>query len=146
MAISMETVMRRIRNFFQRGYAEGEHQIAGNVLTPAPSAPWVAIRGSLYHDGVYQCCSGYLQGVPEGKPDETFEGRVWLLHPPDDFVALVEEIKAYDARNPVGAYHSETFGDYSYTRGTDGNGAAVSWSDAFGPALTPYRRMFTEVD
>ena len=60
MAISMETVMRRIRNYFQRGDMEGDFDIAGNVLTPAPSAPWVAIRGSLYHDGVYQCCSGYL--------------------------------------------------------------------------------------
>ena len=43
MAISMEHMMRRVRNFFQRGYVEGAFDVTGNVLTPAPSAPWVAI-------------------------------------------------------------------------------------------------------
>lgn len=146
MAISMEHMMRRVRNYFQRGYVEGAFDVTGNVLTPAPSAPWVAIRGSMYHDGVYQCCSGYLQGMPEGKPDENFTGVVWLLHPPDDFVALHEAINAYDAQNPVGAMHSETFGDYSYTRGSDGSGGVKAWDDAFAPQLTPYRRMYSEVD
>ena len=84
--------------------------------------------------------------MPEGKPDEAFAGRVWLLHPPDDFAALVEEIAAYDQRNPAGAYHSETFGDYSYIRSTNGDGAALDWPQAFAQSLAPYRRMFTEVE
>lgn len=146
MAISMERVMKRIRNYFQRGYTEGEFAITGNVLAPAPSAPFVAIRGSAYHDGVYECCNGYLGGMPDGKQDETFTGVVWHLHPPDDFIALCEEIARYDEKNPAGAMHSETFGDYSYTRGTNGSGAVTAWDQAFAASLAPYRKMFTEVD
>lgn len=147
MAISIEAVMRRVKNFFTRRGEQpysGEISITGNVLTPAPSALWVAIRGSLYHDGVYQCVNGYLQGVPEGRPDETFVGVVWQLYPPDDFLALCEEINSYDQKNPVGAYQSESFGDYSYTRGT-GSGGVMTWEQAYASALAPYRRMFTEV-
>lgn len=146
MAISIERVMRRVRNYFQRGYTEGTFAITGNVLSPAPSAPWVKISGSAYHDGVYECCSGYLQGVPEGRQDETFTGVVWMLYPPDDFLALCEEIRDYDQKNPVGALQSETFGDYSYNRGSGANGGTMSWETAFAAHLAPYRRMFTEVD
>lgn len=145
MAISMENVMRRVRNYFQRGYTEGTFDITGNVLSPAPAAPWVAIRGSLYHDGVYRCTDGVLQDMPEGRMDERFTGVVWHLHPPDDFVSLVEDINAYDAKNPAGAYQSESFGDYSYTRPSGANGGVMSWETAYADALRPYKRMFSEV-
>lgn len=149
MAISIEAVMRRIKNFFNRRGEPpymGEISITGSVLTPAPSAPWVAIRGSTYHEGVYRCDSGVLQGIPEGRPDETFTGVVWKLYPPDDFLALCEEISSYDQKNPVGAYRSESFGEYSYTRGTGSSGGVMTWEQAYASALAPYRRMFTEVE
>ena len=53
MSVPIGAVMRRVRNFFERGYREGTFSIVGNVLSPAVEAPMIAIQGSRYHDGVY---------------------------------------------------------------------------------------------
>lgn len=129
--------MRRVRNFFERERIEGTFTITGGVLAPLPDAPFIAISGSRWHDGVFP-----IGALPGDMPDEIFDGKVWGLHPPSDFLALCEAISAYDEKNPIGAYQSESFGPYSYTRGTAGNG----WEAAFAGQLLPYRRMFTEVD
>lgn len=144
MAVSIAAVMRHVRNFFTRGYIDGEFTVSGGVLTPAPLSPYAAITGSAFYDGVYSM----TDPLPEGKP-ETFTGRVWLLHPPDDFVRLCEQISQYDDKNPVGAMQSESFGEYTYRRpvvGMNGSGGLASWQTAFAIHLMPYRRMFTEVD
>lgn len=146
MAVSIAAVMRRVRNYFERGYREGTFSIVGNVLSPAVDAPMIAVTGSKYHDGVYASVNGIMQGVESVKPDETFDGIVWKLYPPDDFLQLCEQISKYDDKNPVGAFASESFGDYSYTRGTDGKGGVAGWNNAFAASLASYRQMFTEVD
>ena len=144
MAISMETVMQTVHNYFERSALEGTFRLAGNVLTPAPSAPYVAIRGSAF-DGVYSCQNGYLYGLPEGLLEEEWTGMVWELFPPAGFVSLCEEISAFDEKNPAGAMLSESFGDYSYTRGSNARGTAVNWEQAYGSRLNAYRRMFSGV-
>lgn len=138
MAVSIAAVMRHVRNFFERGCIEGEFTVSGGVLTPAPRAPYVAIEGSAFNDGVYR--------IDELKKDqdETFIGRVWCLHPPEDFVSLCKEIATFDEKNPAGSMQSETFGEYSYNRAT-ANGNVQGWQMAFAQQLIPYRRMFTEV-
>lgn len=146
MAVSVAAVMRQINNFFEVGHIDGVFAISGNAIVPAAESAWCCIRGSMLHDGVWQVCGGRLQDMPGLLPDEEFDGRVWLLSPPPDFVSLCEEISAYDDKNPVGAYASESFGGYSYKRNVAGgrNGSAT-WQTAFSDRLTPYRRMFTEV-
>lgn len=139
MAVSIAAVMRFVNNYFERAYIDGTFTISGGVLSPAPAAPYVAIEGSAWHGGVYR-----LDQLRE-HPEETFTGRVWALHPPDDFVQLCEEIAAYDEKNPAGALQSETFGEYSYTRAV-GQTGVIGWQTAFAQRLIPYRRMFTEVD
>lgn len=144
MAVSVAAVMRQCRNYFPTGYMDGTFRITGNVL-PGVDSPWVYISGSAYHDGVWQLADGYLTGRSvDGLGDESFDGRVWMLNPPEDFLELCKEIKAYEEKNPIGAFASESFGAYSYTRGT-GNGQAQGWPAAFSAQLAPYRRMFTEV-
>lgn len=145
MTATVDAVMRHVRNYFEREPVEGSFVITGNGLSPAPDAPWVAIRGSKYHDGVYELAGGYLQGVPEGMEDEEFEGLVYPLHPPMGFIALCKEIAAYDAANPVSAMQSESFGAYSYTRAAGAAGGVMGWQEAFGAQLVPYRRMFPGV-
>lgn len=146
MAVSIAAVMRRVRNYFERGYREGTFSIVGNVLSPIVDAPMIAVTGSKYHDGVYASVNGVMQGVEGVKPDETFEGIVWKLYPPDDFLLLCEQISRYDDKNPVGALASESFGDYSYTRDTNYGQGGAEWQNAFATGLSPYRRMFTEVN
>lgn len=145
MAVTVAAVMRQVRNYFEREPMAGSFSITGNGLSPAPDAPFVAIRGSSYHDGVYELLGGYLNGVREGLPDETFEGCVFPLHPPDDFLMLCKDIAQYDEKNPVGAKMSESFGHYSYTRAGNGNGGALDWQSAYALQLVPYRRMFSGV-
>lgn len=144
MAVRIAAVMRQIHNFFERGYLQSTFTVVGGVLSPAPPDGYVYILGSADHDGVWQTVDGALQDVPDGLPDETFSGLVYDLHPPNDFLALCEEIAEYDAKNPAGALQSESFGDYSYTRAGGADGAQ-SWQTAFDARLAPFRRMFTEV-
>lgn len=144
MAVSVAAVMRHCRNYFEVGYLDGVFRITGNALSEVPGAHWVYISGSLMHDGVWEICDGYLTGRSvEGLHDEEFDGRVWLLSPPVDFLEMCKAVREYDEKNPVGAYRSETFGDYSYTRGTE-NGS-TDWRVIFRTQITPYFRMFTEV-
>lgn len=146
MSVSVAAVMRQCNNHFVDSYVDGTFRIANNVLEGIDQCSlsrFVYISGSLYHDGVWEICFGCLTGHSvEGLRDETFEGRVWMLAPPADFLDLCKEISEFDEKNPIGAYASESFGEYSYTR--TGNGI-IGWKSAFADRLSRYRKMFTEV-
>lgn len=145
MAVSVAAVMRQINNFFEVGCISGVIAVSGNAIFPEPESPWCYIKGSWFHDGVWQLCGGKIDGLPGDLPDEEFDGRVWLLKPPGDFLALCEAISAYDDKNPAGAMLQEKFGNYSYMRNQ--TTAGQTWQQAFRSQLAPYRRrMYTEVD
>lgn len=132
--------MRNCRNYFVAGSYDGLVTIQnGEIVSPAISdEPYVAIKGSAYNNDVFAL------GV-DAMTDETFTGRVYILHPPMDFLRLCEECAEYDARNPAGAYQSESFGEYSYTR-TGAQAEQKTWQSAMAHRLNQYRRMFTEVE
>lgn len=142
MAVSVEDVMRECHNFFDAAYYDGEFAIKGGMLDlpeALPEGTFIAITGSACHNGVFRI------GDDLDVPDEAFAGRVYMLHPPKAFLALCQEIAAYDQNNPAGALQSESFGEYAYTRSSGQNGQQ-GWQSVFFARLTPYRRMFTEVD
>lgn len=139
MAVTVESVMRCVRNFFEKGYMDGTFTVSGGQITPCvPPGVWYAVEGSSANDGVYS-----PRETMDGA-EETFTGRVWLLAPPRAFLRLCEEISEYDRKNPAGAMQSESFGNYSYTRAGGQNGVQT-WQEAYAAQLVPYRRMFTEV-
>lgn len=145
MAVSVAAVMRRVRNFFESGYIDNAFVIRGGVLSMEDGslidAPWVAISGSRYNNGVYPVVNGVVRGAGR---DESFSGRVWLLDPPPDFIELCKAISAFDDKRPPTDIVSESFGTYSYS--TSGGGtAATGWGAVFHSLLAPYRKMFTEV-
>ncbi len=140
MAVSMGSVMRHCRNYFEAGSYDGEITIEGGQLTTPALAHgrYIAIRGSAWNDGVHQ--------VGDELADETFTGRVWVLSPPASFVDLCKEISEYDDKNPVGALQSESFGNYSYSRGAAGNSTTnAGWASAFAGRLTDFQRLVSEV-
>ena len=146
MAVSIAAVMRHCRNFFEVGYLDGTFRITGNALPDAKDAHYVYISGSMYHDGVWEICNGYLTGKSiEGLEDEEFDGRVWLLAPPIDFIETVKAMQEYEEKNPVSALASETFGGYSRTWATGGKPSDRSAMAVFRDSIAPYIRMFTEV-
>lgn len=147
MAVSVAAVMRHCRNFFEVGYIDGIFRITGNALSDVgDGVHWVYISGSMMHDGVWEICDGYLTGRDiSGLHDEEFDGRVWLLAPPVDFLETVRTMREYEEKNPVSALTSETFGGYSRTWATGGKPSAMTGFAVFRDQLTPYIRMFTEV-
>lgn len=75
-----------------------------------------------------------------------FEGAVWLMSPPKDFLRLVDEIETWNAKygaidSPAQSpYSSESFGGYSYSKGST-DGAAVTWREVFRGRLNKWRKI-----
>lgn len=149
MTMDVYKVMAECRNFFETGWRDTVYTIQGGVLSPSTCISprtWIAIQGSMYHDGVYQAGEGgVLTGESPGTADEEFAGRVWFLQPPAGFLVLCTDIAKFEEKTPAGAYKSESFGAYAYTRASGRQGELLTWQEYFFKRLTPYRRMYTEV-
>ena len=145
MAVSVAAVMRHCRNYFVDGWQEGVFRITGNALPEAVGAHYIYISGSMMHDGVWEVCNGYLTGRDvQGLENEEFDGRVYFLKPPVDFLDLCREVSEYDDKCPVGAYVSESFGEYQYSRASV-NGAVADWVTAYKDRLVPFYKPFPDV-
>ena len=133
--------MRWCNNYFEVSEYSGTVTINDGVLEniPVSENEYLAISGSRHNDGV--TARGLLER------NESFNGRVWVLHPPKEFLLLCDRISQYDDKNPAGSMVSESFGGYSYNRGSGSSvtGTAAGWQQVFAQELRPYRRMFTEV-
>lgn len=132
-----------IRNYFTRDADKhfGTFQISGGAIAPLDflqPGQYFRIVGSVLNDGVYQYGETGIAFL-----DETFEGAIWAMRVPPAFIALVKEIEAYTNDNKPGAFTSESFAGYSYTRATDKNGAPLGWQAAFASRLNKYRRVIT---
>lgn len=138
MSVTVGDVMRYCRNYFERNWADREFTISGGMIDGFATPMYIAIQGSLYNDGVHRVSDAELV-------DETFNGRVWGLAPPRDFLALCEKINAFEEHNQPSSYTSESFGNYSYSRAVDAGGGAVTWHGAFAAYLRPYMRIVSEV-
>ena len=140
MAVTIGSVMRHCRNYFERGYMDGDFVIqGGGMVSPAlADGRYIAISGSAGNDGVHLLGADVLT-------DEAFTGRVWLLSPPAVFVELCAEITEYDRKNPTGAYLSESFGTYSYQRAQNTQGQAATWQSAFAARLRDFQMLRSEV-
>ena len=145
-------VMRYCANFFEHGYIDADFTVSEDgVLSPIDgivSGQYVAVQGSTLHDGVYRIEGGRLDAGSAFVPAEVFSGRIWLLHPPADFLNVCRMVEAFEnASGKVnGPFQSESFGAYSYTRASGANGGLLTWQEAFSSRLRPYVKMFTEVD
>lgn len=142
MTITIPDIMREIRNCFPVAAMDGHWQIDGGKLLPPAGLEgysWVALEGAV-QSGVHPLENGAIPGAW----DESWHGRVWLLSPPADFLALCREIIDWTEKQPVPSAHSESFGAYSRTALT-ASGKPLFWQDVFASALRPYRQMFSEV-
>lgn len=100
------------------------------------------IRGSVFNDGVY------LHDGKETLKDETFVGTVNLMAVPAEFLSLVAEITAWQAKNgraesdAMSPFNSESFGGYSYSKGqTAGGSSTGTWKTAYGARLNKWRKV-----
>lgn len=136
----IEKVMKHINNYF----VVDSHDVELNVVDGSAYLPFLQegqfykIAGSVFNDGVYQ----YGEG---GLTDETpIAVTVYSLAPPKAFLDVVDEISAYSQKEQnadTTGYTSESFGGYSYTKGTGANGAPIGWKEVFASKLNDWRKL-----
>ena len=123
----------------------GDWVIENGQITPVIDLPTAYIRivGSRLNDGVWEVSKATLK-------DEAFHGGIWVMSPPADFIALVAEIEAWQAKNggansdAMSPFQSESFGGYSYSKGStsaDGGVSPTSWQSAYASRLSQYRKV-----
>lgn len=142
-------ICAEIKNYFSYECDRhiGDFAIIDGHITPSFDIPtdYIRIVGSHLNDGVHKVSDNDL--VNEGK----FHGAIWVMSPPKDFLALVDEIKSWqDANGKVDSaamspFMSESFGGYSYSKGYGGNeqgGSSIpTWQSQYASRLRIYRRI-----
>ena len=145
-------ICAEIKNYFTlpEDIHVGDWSIVGGAISPALVIPtdYIRIAGSRLNDGVHKRTE---QGVFE-LVDEDFHGGVWVMSPPADFLALADDIAAWQEKNgaidspAMSPFASESFGGYSYSKsGGNASGgsssAGADWKAAFASRLKIYRRI-----
>ena len=141
----IEQVCAEVKNYFVQPDVDihaGNYTIENGAISPIPFVQvgqYYRIVGSALNDGVYKRGTDDLQ-----LNDEEFFGTVWSMRVPKGFIALCKEIESWQTANAdalSGPYQSESFGGYSYSKGTSSNGGAFSWKDQFRNKLNAYRKL-----
>lgn len=135
----LETVLNHLHNWFEiRGAARaGTYSIVSGALALdfMKTGQYYKIEGSVFNDGLHRY-------PDETLVDETFTGFIIPLAIPKAVKDLATEIKTYCDKNPPSDMVSESFGGYSYTRGTDGNGRVTGgWQAAFRDRLNLWKKV-----
>lgn len=150
----LNEVCLEVRNFFDRNQPKifGDIVISDGTITNADflsdiqENQYFRIVDSVFNDGVYQ----YTDKLK--LTDEVFNGAIWLMRVPRDFLALVAEIEDWQAKNggvdstAMSPFNSESFGGYSYSKsggsasGDGSSSGGASWQAAYATRLKAYRR------
>lgn len=136
----LSEIFAETKNYFIRKIHHGTFTISDKAIEPVnflQEGQYFRIVGSVFNDGVYKYpATGELQ-------DEIFEGAIWEMAVPNDFVLLCEVISKWEESklSAPSPYISESFGGYSYTKATNSKGMAATWKDAFSESLSKYRKV-----
>ena len=138
----LETILMHLNNWFpvNGGARYGEHEIVSGELCADYLKPgqYFSIEGSLFNDGLHR----YPCEEVDCLRDEVFVGGVIPLAIPRAVIELAERIERYEKENPATDKVSESFGGYSYTRGTDGSGGiSGGWKTVFRRELNAWKRV-----
>lgn len=140
-------ICRHIKNFFTYDVDKhfGDYSINDGQITPSIDfkTDYICIMGSRKNDGVHKLSDNDLQD------ETTFEGAIWEMSIPADFLALVTEIEEWQKKNgaadsaAMSPFASESFGGYSYTKGSTGSDGSSSngWMNVYASRLNNYRRI-----
>lgn len=143
-------ICAEIKNYFTHDENRiiGDFAIKDGIITPSLDfkTDYIRIVGSHLNDGVYKVDD--LSGLR----DETFHGAVWLMSPPPHFLSLVSEIEAWQEMNgkadsvAMSPFQSESFGGYSYSKGSSNSTSGASssvptWQTSYASRLNLYRKV-----
>lgn len=131
----IDEICASLHNYFAVDIVPGEYTVNdGEITLPFLAAgQFFRVVGSVFCDGVYRCGDK----LPA---DETFDGAIWALAIPPALEAIAVEIEEWKAKNAEvinSPYQSESFGGYSYTKGSD----SASWQGVFAKRLNRWRKL-----
>ena len=147
-------ICKSINNWFT--YDDDKHimrmSIEGGVINPPltiEDGRYYRIIGSRFNDGVWLYDSAKASPLTD---EAEFDGAVWLMSVPKDFIELAKKIEAWQDKNSgidsanMSPFQSESFDIYSYSKGSKSgsvgaNGTAVTWRDMFAKELSLYRKV-----
>ena len=145
-------ICAEIKNYFtyQDDKHFGDFSIIDGQITPSFDIPtdYIRITGSHKNNGVHKRGESGFNLVDEPQ----FHGSVWVMSPPQAFLALAAEIAEWQAKNggvdstAMSPFNSESFGVYSYSKsGGNASGGSssggASWQAAYAKRLNIYRRI-----
>lgn len=133
----IDEICASLRNYFVVDIVDGEYTVQdGEITLPFLAAgQFFRVVGSVFCDGVYRCGDK----LPA---DETFDGAIWAMAIPPALEAIAAEIEEWKAKNAdvlASPYQSESFGGYSYSKGTGSYSA--SWQGSFASRLNRWRKI-----
>lgn len=168
VSMSMITeVCAEVNNWFAKKEDKigGAFSVVDGVLTPPVGLlnnQYYRIIDSRFNDGVHKYAeltelteeSEEQQPEVEQLIDEpSFDGAVWKMRVPADFLQLVADIEEWQEKNGnvdsfnMSPYQSESFNNYSRSKGGGGSSAsgasptAVGWQSQFKSRLNKYRKL-----
>lgn len=140
---------QELRNWFDLERYEGTFTISGGTLTAdfLQKNQYYRIIGSIFNDGVHKY--GDPTDILE---DEEFEGAVWALGIPKAVICLNKQIDDWIAKYggvdsvAMSPYTSESFGGYSYSKGSNlaavtSANSATGWKAMFASQLNRWRKI-----
>lgn len=146
MELVLTEMCEYLNNYFLEKKITGTFTIENGILTVGDlkEGQYFRIQGSTFNDGVHK----YPITNDNKLIDESFNGTIWAMAVPQTVIALVADIKAWQAQYgaPTSAalspFNSESFSGYSYSKGGSGSsGGAMTWQDAFAGRLNKYRKL-----
>ena len=129
---------------------EGEFTISDGKLPDLENllikGQYFYIYGSFFNDGVHEYTDELVL------KDETFEGLVQSMRIEPDFLKLVSDIEAWEAKyggidsTAMSPFNSESFGGYSYSKSngsneSGGTGNAADPKSVFKSRLNRWRKL-----
>lgn len=127
---------------------EGDFKIENGVISfnggdmGILQGQYFRIIGSVLNDGVYT--------LEDTLDDESFTGCVQLMAVPKDVRAIAAEIQEWQTKyggvnsQNMSPYNSESFGGYSYSKGSGSNTSVSSvptWQSLYADRLARYKKI-----
>lgn len=139
---------QELKNWFEREIHFGTFTIEGGQLADSSflqNGQYFRIVGSVFNDGVHQKPTDDLV-------DESFEGAIWAMAVPPTVIALSEQIDEWTEKYggvesaSMSPFQSESFGGYSYSKGSgsasaSGGSSVPTWQSTFANELNRWRKI-----
>jgi hypothetical protein len=142
--------MEQCNNYFVHAMARQDYIIQDNKIyltEKIQNGQYILIRGSVFNNGVYKIRAVGKDFVAvDDLVDETFYGVIYSLAIPKQFLDLTNRIESFDKQNKVTNTSSESFGNYSYSKVTDGAGNVQTWQGIFKQELIKYKQIYNKLD